>query len=345
MSEKPTRPVHFIIDWDGTLTKKDTLHLVAKVAYDKHFLPLHDRNEHTYQPPATSWGEVGRKYMARYNEHKDQYRPSTNDRTTLAEERKWLASLKEIERFGAQTAEQTGLFSRVTRRGVESGGSDALFTKQLELRQGWDEVIRQGMNKSGNKVSILSVNWSAKFIRAALQAGVKELAATSRQFDRPGLMRFVRDELVIDANEVQGLDDADGSSGRLERPQPELDVRTSADKLLRMPSRCKTKLDIAEDRAVDDYAHLVVYIGDSETDLECLLAADVGICIQDKFMGSGQAALASTFERLDVPISPVQNWTLDQIGRTCVWSARDFTEILTVLQSQGLCSEPKITDK
>lgn len=44
-----------------------------------------------------------------------------------------------------------------------------------------------------------------------------------------------------------------------------------------------------------------IYVGDSTTDLECLLVAHLGICMQDEPLRSGQRDLSETLARIGVP--------------------------------------------
>ena len=88
------------------------------------------------------------------------------------------------------------------------------------------------------------------------------------------------------ANDIDGLDDPKGSSGRLSvdsRPS----IRTSFDKLQHLKH---------------EPGSITIYIGDSATDFDCLLAADIGICIHDEPMGSSQRALAETLARFKLNV-------------------------------------------
>jgi hypothetical protein len=69
---------------------------------------------------------------------------------------------------------------------------------------------------------------------------------------------------------------------------------------------------------------LTVYIGDSNTDMECLMSVDVGIVIsQDK-----ESKLMKTFDRLRIPIHHLRNYHPRQDNVKSVWWAKDFEEIL-----------------
>jgi len=75
-----------------------------------------------------------------------------------------------------------------------------------------------------------------------------------------------------------------------------------------------------------------VYVGDSWTDIECLLAADLGICIRDSPMGSSQAKLAEALTRLGISCLRLKDYKdADEWG--VVW-ASDFAEICDWVESK-----------
>jgi hypothetical protein len=83
-----------------------------------------------------------------------------------------------------------------------------------------------------------------------------------------------------------------------------------------------------------------IYIGDSWTDFECLLAADLGICIRDEPMTEAQRKLEDSFRRVGIRCC----WLLDLVDREevevgveegCVVWVRDFGEINVWLQGGG----------
>ena len=319
MSTRTRRAIHLILDWDGTLACKDSLQLVAKIGYDKHGLPLNGPD--AYPPPATSWNAVGSKYMERYSNHKQQYRPRQQDRKTLVEEKAWLASLKPIEVFGAHAAEDTRIFSGIGLVDVQQAAAFAVDGGLVTLRPGWDDLLDHIL--ISGSFSILSVNWSAAFIRSSILAALKHSKDSARQ---ARLTRYVQHQLQIDANEIHGLERPEGSTGRLRRDNSREDIRTSADKLRHMPKHNQHSKPRSDDS-------LVVYCGDSDTDLECLLDADIGICMQDDPKGSAQETLAATLKRLDISVRPVEGLKSVSVQGPCVWTARDFHQVLVALQS------------
>ena len=74
-----------------------------------------------------------------------------------------------------------------------------------------------------------------------------------------------------------------------------------------------------------------VYIGDSWTDIESLLAADLGICIRDDPMGSSQRKLAEALERLSIPCPRLRDW--EQNDEPSVVWVSDFGEIMDWIET------------
>jgi hypothetical protein len=146
-----------------------------------------------------------------------------------------------------------------------------------------------------DKLHVLSVNWSRHFISSCLKANGAEL-----------------DSDLIFANELDGIAEGEPSTGQIS-PDDHIKIISSGDKLRYL------------ERMREENPAPIVYVGDSWTDIECLLAADLGICIRNEPMGSSQKKLAEALERLGVMCPHI----LDQSGAAqsqIVW-AKDFTEI------------------
>ncbi|KAK0650113.1 hypothetical protein DIS24_g7188 [Lasiodiplodia hormozganensis] len=262
-------PIHLVLDWDGTTTHKDTLHFLGKICAD------HAANA----PAATTWEEIVKAYLDGLSAHASSYTPARSQRTTIAEEKAWLASLAAVESSSVKRVEDSGLFRGVTAAAVKAGAAQAIDSGEVTLRDGWSSLLAYSQ-----KTTILSVNWSATFIRECLRAAAANDPDAKAAVER----------VSIAANEIAGLQDSNGSSGllngRTEVSGEEAGaIRTSADKRANMPTPVKYGGE-----------ELVVYVGDSATDFEALLVADVGICIRDEEPSSGQKELAETLERVGV---------------------------------------------
>jgi phosphoglycolate phosphatase-like HAD superfamily hydrolase len=260
-SYMPRSTIRLVLDWDGTLTKKDTLHLVSAIGY-----------EHNRAANLTSWDDIVQAYISDYTQHKARYTPSANQRKTVAEQSQWLASLKEVERRSIERVKAAGIFKGVIKQDVVSASRSAVQDGRLQLRPGWKKLMMKcdSPGKQGSTaspfVSLLSVNWSATFIRASLETAFSGCSAPDDT---------IMDSIPVYANELP-----------LEEVQQTPYICTSADKLAKFK----------EVRGTDE--SIVVYVGDSATDFDCLVAADVGICIRDDPMGSSQRELEETLDQV-----------------------------------------------
>lgn len=294
-----------VLDWDGTVTKHDTLHIVVKIGYE--------RNRHLN---LTSWDQIVQAYILDYTQHEKSYRPTRPERKTIAEESAWLASLTDVEVRSVKRAQDAGIFTRVTDDDIRMGAEHAIRSNKIQLRDGWKDIFAM-VGHPGNDmanlspVSIISVNWSGTFIRACLSAALEEFPP------RKG----TADSIQIFSNHLQ----PDPSGGDSEDPG----IRTSADKL------------DAFQRLRDSGSGPIFYVGDSPTDFDCLVAADVAFCVRDEPMGSGQAELNESLERVGVHVArlDLDAWDKDRRelaaqgaekeSNKVVWWVKDLGEVVS----------------
>jgi hypothetical protein len=318
---KMPRPIHLLLDWDGTLTRKDTLSLVGSVAYHA--------NPDKSLPP---WSNFANGWMADYTEHAARYEPITSARTTFDQERQWLASLASIENKSVHRVESSGIFKHVKASHVDHIAASSIKSGNLQLRSHWNSLLYTLLSNPSNKVSILSVNWSARFIRQSLLS-----ASSNLTFPENEIIGSYIQTMDIDANEISNLDHANGSDGKLSKDSS-TGIRTSADKLLRLPLRCQQKPDgpFSTKEPAEQEDDIVVYIGDSATDLEALLAADVGICIRDDPMGSSQQELSDTLQRIGIGIRHIDEG-IDVKRKTdhLVYWTHNFDQVREALSNMG----------
>lgn len=321
----PRPRIQLILDWDGTLTKRDTLAVLANI-------PAAHRAAQDPDP----WRPITDAYADDYAAHARSYRPQTAARTTLAAEAAWLGSLKEVEERSVRRVEEAGVFRAVAVGDVERGAEEVVETGDVELRRGWEGMFLLGERGRAGKeevkeggegevgevdVSIVSVNWSATFIRACLLHAVAR-AEWCDEAQRDKLREAVKQVRII-ANEIEGLHDPDGSSGLLNK-KDEDGIRTSSDKL-----RCMQQIRPGQEEG------LVVYVGDSPTDLECTAAADIGICIRDEPMSSAQKELAETLDRIGIACAELSNLHDVQTPgqkKEMVWWARSLEEVVQMIK-------------
>lgn len=127
-------------------------------------------------------------------------------------------------------------------------------------------------------------------------------------------------DIEIRANEILG-----GESGKLDRCLGERGIWTAGDKLVVMQQLVEKSTEMG-------VKPKTVYIGDSPTDLACLLEADVGICIRDQLLSSEQKGLKETLERVGVASEHVSEYGMRDGGLEegegmRLWWAADFDEV------------------
>ena len=101
-----------MLDFDGTLTKHDTLHLVTEAGYQKQ-----KSTTHAKEPP--SWQEIVDAYLSDYRHHADTYHPNRSQRTKLADEVAWLDSLATVEKASADRVRDAGILDNVKMQDME----------------------------------------------------------------------------------------------------------------------------------------------------------------------------------------------------------------------------------
>lgn len=318
MATQRQRALHLVLDFDGTLTRKDTTAILGSIP------------RISGSRPSLSWDAILKAYLEDYSAHQNAYTPGSQDRKTLAEEAAWLRSLRPIELKSVSRVEEAGVFRGVTDGTITRLATRSIASGEVVLRKGWRDLLAIGSPRSSDRVSILSVNWSRTFIRQILLvAAQKELGGKAAELE--GIINSI----AIHANEIEGLAAPTGSDGKLGSSGG---IRTSGDKLECL--KAVLAKDKGEEHASaanpDEVTHkpLNVYVGDSISDLECLVAADIGICIREEEMGSGQKELASCLERLAIDVRPLNEiYANAQQSGSHMWWTQDLRSIAEVLNS------------
>ncbi|KAG9196476.1 thiamine phosphate phosphatase / amino-HMP aminohydrolase [Alternaria panax] len=293
-------PIHWILDWDGTITRKDTLDaLVSISAATKPAFPTQDR-----------WNHVSKAYMDDYITTLAQVAPHGELPTTVSGEAHLLAQMKPVEQRSLDRVSSSGIFAGLTREALEAGARQAIDSRAVNLRNGFSgffKYIHDDRKKDG--VVILSVNWSRYFIKSCL--GASSINHVPADF--------------IYSNELDKIDSREQSTGII---VPATNnggslITSSGDKLERM-------------ERMQDLEGQRVYVGDSWTDIECLLAADLGVCVRDDPMGTSQKKLAEALTRLGVSCPRLKDYR--EAGESRVVWVRDFAEIQEWVESKSTSS-------
>jgi thiamine phosphate phosphatase / amino-HMP aminohydrolase len=303
-------PIQLVIDWDCTLTKEDTLLVLASIGYDAHS---------SISPPPKLWSWVVESYLQDYKVHKDSYVPKLEQRKSIEQESSWLASLQPIERRSFERFKKLDLFGGVSEERMFAESSKAVRDQKVILRHGWEALFMLAVDEPNAvdvalSLSILSVSWSSTFILGCLIEGAKKLHST----DQEDILQIVKG-IRIYSNELLSIE----SDRRQSR------IHTSSDKL-------QTLQEVAEK------GRSLVYVGDSVTDFDALLLADVGICIRDVNMTKGQTELDSTFRRVGVDVKHLSEvetvesaYKLKATSQQIVWWTTSLSEIASFLVSSS----------
>ncbi|TLD23092.1 hypothetical protein PspLS_07381 [Pyricularia sp. CBS 133598] len=286
-----------VLDFDGTIIAKDSINCLGE------FGVSHQQKRRRHDLTST-WQQIVSDYLADHKKHVSAYSPAEADRLTHDDERAFLHSLQHVDVKSLARVADSRLFEGCTATDLYGAGQEAVRTGKVAARGGFAEFVA-AMRGAGASLSILSVNWSASFIRGVLsQCG-----------------GVVIDDVV--SNEIT----ADGKIGCLgDGDEAGTPMMTSLHKLQAL--RARSAAPSSED---ETGPRTTIYFGDSTTDLECLLAADIGIVMANDENSSLLRALArlgfDTPHALDATSRPQHVPTTVGTRRRLAW-AKSFTEVL-----------------
>jgi hypothetical protein len=323
-------PIHLLLDWDSTLTSHDTLNALAQVGY-RHRLAQCE----TMNPGARPWSYFVDEYIADYKRQELLYLPRKEERKTIAQESAWLASLDVAERRSWNRLYEHMLFTGVGRSDVIRAARQAVKEGDVKLRRGWRELLlaaSKGVTEAGVQggisppvVAIISVNWSGTFIRACLEAALY-LSGYNEE------LAIIIANLPIYSNDFEGMsDNGYAVTGAIKGPSEGRNLRTSCDKV--------QILQMLFDPDLKTSLGPMVYVGDSATDFDSLLAANYGICMRDEPMRSSQKELKSTFERVSVRVEPLSEMISSPRERplcasqVTVWWTNSLEQVVELISS------------
>ena len=285
MASSSRRLIHLILDFDGTLTTTDTIALLANAAY-----ALHPQSPPP-PPPPPAWQQMASAYQADCTAHARQHtKPEL--RTTVAAEAAFLASLLPVERASIERIESAGIFA-----GLRPDDIARAAATTAPVRAGfWQDLCCGQVLGAGGAVDILSVNWSRVWIQSSLLAAIStpSPSPSSPPLSSQGseCKRF-SSQIGIYCNDLVVCASTGLTTGQMTR-EPVLGgnvgIWTAEHKEKMMEHLVKKRRVAAEEEA------LTVYVGDSSTDLLCLLKADVGLVVGD--------GLDGTCARIGVKLTP-----------------------------------------
>ncbi|OLN94237.1 putative aminopyrimidine aminohydrolase, mitochondrial [Colletotrichum chlorophyti] len=227
----PRRPLSLVLDFDGTITTKDTIGTLAEIG-------LRFQQQRGIDLSST-WQQILADYSRDHADNIRKYKPVADNRQSLTEELIFLRGLKEVELRSVERVEKSGIFRDITQEDLIKAGDEARREGRVKLRDGFAELMDTA-KENGWSVSVVSVNWSRSFIQGVLSAYAFDVVANEIELSG-----------AIFGPDIFGV------------PTRETIMTTCADKVQAL------RILVTRQRADDEAA--LVYFGDSTSDLECLL--------------------------------------------------------------------------
>jgi 2-hydroxy-3-keto-5-methylthiopentenyl-1-phosphate phosphatase len=270
----------YILDFDGTITTKDTISAVANAAISFH--------ASKGKVLGSAWSSVVAAYGKDYGAFVEGYRPAKEKRKTLDQEVDFYRALRRIEESSFGRLGESGLFEGIAEGDWERLGQEAVMSGRVLIREGFKEFVMERKRRQ-ESWGVVSVNFSRAFIRGVLSTvgdGSEDVMVLANQPDMDGVLRGPKSE--------------DGEIGPI--------MVTSDAKLFALKSML---VPVGQNSGGDK----VVYIGDSGTDIECLTAEDVtGIIISE----DTNSSLLQTMKRIGTEVPHIAQY-LGAKGRI-VWA-------------------------
>jgi 2-hydroxy-3-keto-5-methylthiopentenyl-1-phosphate phosphatase len=203
----------------------------------------------------------------------------------LSEVLAWLEGQRAVEEASIQKINAYNIFKGADSTTLFNAGRQAVAEGQVKLRKGFREFI-QHLERVGIEVTIVSVNWSEDWIRGCISPATPNILSNT-----------------ID------------STGKI---VPSKVMKRSALMLTGTDKAQEVMLSVRG--TPDGESGSFSYIGDSLTDLQCLIECKNGIVMTDS---PEQSDLYQAMVDLSHEVPHVS----DQYGRRFAW-ARDFDEFL-----------------
>ena len=220
--------MHLVFDFDGTITQKDTIGVLVNHAL------AHQRERG--QELAPRWARVLEAY-SEDAKHLESFRPIEAERTTLDEERAFLAAQLKVDEASLARVSASNIFANISEEKYFHFGKYAVESGEIQLRPGFRDLVTFAAAQDW-KVHIISINWSRDFIAGALHPFDPKLIVTN--------------SLSLDGT-IQG-------PSLLQRK-----LTSPWDKLEALRAVTSSDADTA------------VYFGDSSNDVECLIRGGIAI--------------------------------------------------------------------
>ncbi|KAK9460722.1 uncharacterized protein V1516DRAFT_677479 [Lipomyces oligophaga] len=258
--------MYIAIDFDGTLTAKDTTELIAKVGYE-------DERRRTKLVP---WELIVDSYLHDLEEFRDNWEkePAQNGEDAGTRLLRYYKELEVVEKKSITRIEEAGVFRGITN--VESALDIA--ARSTEFRPFAIDVLEAITKCERFQVQIVSVSWSGQFIRSSIK---RESAAVEPE--------IISNELTVRSSTSTGSMTSLTPCAVRYRPRSDSQLYTSHDKL---------DFILKWTNGIHNWQSDGMYIGDSTGDLKPLITARWGIMIGDS------TSLITALQKLGYTIVP-----------------------------------------
>mmetsp|Transcript_28903 Transcript_28903/g.52892 ORF Transcript_28903/g.52892 Transcript_28903/m.52892 type:complete len:344 (+) Transcript_28903:106-1137(+) len=299
-----------VVDFDGTCSERDTTPLLPQLAAVLHGDSVEER--------LSIFAELESEFFRRYAAAKSQMCPTTMSLEDA------LDSLDQVSNEVTAKVSSSGVL-----RGLNVTPQDICAVMEqndqvsdhVRLRPGCAQVLAQAIRcrRSNWQLGVLSINWCPSLIDAALL--------------QPIWQHTTEHDIRLD-EEDNNNNNNNSNDGRQRRPlgsKEHVPIWSNAvdhDGVvsLQVPGALAKKDRILQLKA----SGLVVYIGDSSTDLAALVEADLGILI------GNSKSTATMAEQWGINVHPLrrrQQFLLEKKGEISkvIWMAESWAEIQVVL--------------
>lgn len=200
--------MYLVLDFDGTITRNDTIAVLAQAALDFH-------KERQGLDLGAKWRQVVQAYLHNYQTYKVDYETNESDRRSPAQELRFLAGLGNVEKASLARVKSSGVFSGLERHHLFQMGVDAVQRGDVVVRDGFGELLALA-GQNGWEVSIISVNWSRAFIEGVLHP--HSIKVLSNDISSDGTIEGPRSlgrQLTTSFDKAEALKNLAGNKGKM----------------------------------------------------------------------------------------------------------------------------------
>ncbi|KAH7171212.1 HAD-like domain-containing protein [Dactylonectria macrodidyma] len=152
--------MHLIFDFDGTITQKDTIGVLADAAIEY-------QKQNSGQDLQAEWDQVVRLYMDDFQRYSNNHPTPAEDRTCADEELRFLSGMKDVEEASLGRVADSRVFAGLDAETLRAAGAEAVRSGRVQIRDGFGDLLGLAADR-GWDACVVSVNWSRAFIEGAL---------------------------------------------------------------------------------------------------------------------------------------------------------------------------------